>query len=256
MLDNKVILYDDNCPMCRVYTQGFVRMGILAPQGRVGLAHAPSDLIAPLDLDRARHEIPLLDTQTGVVTYGMDALFTLIGHRFPVFHSLFRHARFRALIYSVYQLVTYNRRVIAGCAPTRGGFDCAPDFNRVVRLRYLRFALCVWAALGLGVTGAAIAAHQVGLAGLLLAVLIGQGADVRQMPRNRRAWDRIGGFATDNLLFGLLIAPSLLPLSPALRWTNFGAALCLTLLDVAHRERSRRACRCKNGGAGCKKAAK
>ncbi len=253
MLDNKVILYDDNCPMCKVYTQGFVRMGILAPQGRVGLAHAPSDLIKPLDLDRARHEIPLLDTQTGHVTYGMDALFMLIGHRFPVFHPLFRHARFRALVYSVYQLVTYNRRVIAGCAPTRGGFDCAPDFNRAVRLRYLRLALCVWAALGLGATGAAVMAHQNVLAGLLLVVLIGQGVSVRQAPRARRAWDRIGGLVTDNLLFGLLLAPSLLPLPPALRWTNFCAAVCLSLLDAMRRERSRRACRCKNGGAGCKK---
>ena len=36
-LAHKVIIYDDVCPMCKAYTQGFVRIGWLPAENRVGL---------------------------------------------------------------------------------------------------------------------------------------------------------------------------------------------------------------------------
>ena len=244
MLQNKVILYDDSCPMCKAYTQGFVRMGILTPEHRVGLARAGSDYTAHLDLNRARHEIPLLDTQTGEVTYGMDVLFTLIGHRFPLFTPLFRRPHFRALVYGLYQIVTYNRRVIAGCAPPREGFDCAPDFNRAVRLRYLRFALVTWGLLAGSVAGAALEAHERVLAALILTCAGTQALGLCRTRRTRCSWDKAGGRATNSLLFGLLLAPSLLPLPAPLRWANFALALAVTLADAIRRQRNCRNCAC------------
>lgn len=242
MLEHKVIVYDDNCPMCKLYTQGFVRLGILTLEHRVGFAHAPSDYTALLDLNRARHEIPLLDTLTGEVTYGMDALFLLIGHRLPFLRPLFRSPRFRALVYSLYQIVTYNRRVIAGCAAPREGFNCAPDFHRPMRLRYLRLALVSWALLLGGVAVSAWFARQPLLLALLL---IGAGVQAlrwRLPLRSRCAWDRLGGLATNNLLFALLLIPSLLPLPAPARWANLLLAGVVTLLDALRRQRNCRNC--------------
>lgn len=247
MLTNKVILYDDSCPMCKVYTQGFVRMGILTPDHRVGMARASADTMQRLDLKRARHEIPLLDTQTGKVTYGMDALFLLIGHRFPIFTPLFRNAPFRALVYAFYQLVTYNRRVIAGCAPPREGFDCAPDFNRAARLRYLRLALASWVLL-LG--SAAFAVYHSHLFALLALLLTGAGIQTvrfAQALRRHCFWDKAGSYATNNLLFGLLLTPSLLPLPASLRWINFGVAAGITVVDAIRRQRNCRRCLSQKG---------
>lgn len=244
MLENKLIVYDDSCPMCKLYTQGFVRMRILTPEHRVGFAHADAPTMAQLDLNRARHEIPLLDIQTGEVTYGMDTLFCLIGHRFPVFTPLFRLPRFRALIYSVYQIVTYNRRVIAGCAPPREGFNCAPDFNKPVRLRYLRFAIGTWIVLLMGVIGTALWANQYVLAGLLAVCGVGQSVRLKQSRQMRCFWDKVGGVATNHLLFGLLLAPSLLPLPALARWINFGVAGTVTLLDAQRRKRNCGNCLC------------
>ena len=40
MLNNKVIVYDDSCPMCKIYTYWFVAMGLIKPENRVGFATA------------------------------------------------------------------------------------------------------------------------------------------------------------------------------------------------------------------------
>lgn len=137
-LENKVIVYDDVCPMCKAYTAGFVRMGWL--KHRTGFAAASPEMLRQIDLDRARHEIPLLDTQTGDVVYGLDALFLILGNRMPFFKPLFRNGFFRSALYQLYQIITYNRRVIAGSGSPETGFDCAPDVHLFYRWLYIGLA--------------------------------------------------------------------------------------------------------------------
>lgn len=137
-LDNKVIIYDDVCPLCKAYTGGFVRFGLL--QQRMGFAAASPELLQKIDLDRARHEIPLHDLGSGETLYGLDALFLILGARFPVLRPLFRFRPFRASLYFLYQIITYNRRVIAGSRAPAEGFDCAPDVNRFYRWLYIGLA--------------------------------------------------------------------------------------------------------------------
>lgn len=144
-LDNKVIVYDDACPMCQAYTAGFVKAGWL--KERKGFNSVDPELLSKIDFDRARHEIPLLDTKTGEVTYGLNALFLIIGERMPVFKPLFRSAWFRPLLYPLYQIITYNRRIIAGSGAPKTGCDCAPDVNLFYRWLYI--ALAVTAATSL-----------------------------------------------------------------------------------------------------------
>jgi hypothetical protein len=136
-LDSKVIIYDDVCPLCKAYTSGFVRVGWLRPENRIGFAEAPAELIGRIDIDRARHEIPLFDRATGETIYGKEALFFILGEAIPVFKPLFRMGLFRAFIFGPYQIITYNRRIIANSQPPANGFDCAPDFNAFYRWLYI-----------------------------------------------------------------------------------------------------------------------
>lgn len=138
-LENKVIVYDDACPMCQAYTAGFVKAGWL--KERRGFANVSPELLAKIDFDRARHEIPLLDTKTGEVTYGLSALFLIIGERMPIFKPLFRSAWFRPLLYPLYQIITFNRRIIAGSGAPKTGCDCAPDVNLFYRWLYISLAV-------------------------------------------------------------------------------------------------------------------
>jgi predicted DCC family thiol-disulfide oxidoreductase YuxK len=135
-LRHKIILYDDVCPLCKTYTKGFVSLGWLLPEHRIGFSEAPPALLGRIDLDRARHEIPLHDIESGETLYGKDALFYILGEALPLLKPLFRFPLFRAAVFGLYQLITYNRRVIAGSRKPERGFDCAPDFNVFYRVLY------------------------------------------------------------------------------------------------------------------------
>lgn len=136
-LSSKVIVYDDVCPLCKAYTSGFVRAGWLRPENRIGFAEAPAELLGQIDIDRARHEIPLHDRITGETLYGKEALFFILGEAVHIFRPLFRMRLFRAFIFCLYQIITYNRRIIANSRPPAQGFDCAPDFNAFYRWLYI-----------------------------------------------------------------------------------------------------------------------
>lgn len=140
ILAQKVIIYDDVCPMCKAYTNGFVQLGWLPIENRLGFSEAPHDILTKIDQNRARHEIPLYDKVTGETLYGKDALFYILGEQMPVLKPLFRFFLFRAFILALYQIITYNRRIIAGSQKPKTGFDCAPDFNTFYRWLYILLA--------------------------------------------------------------------------------------------------------------------
>ena len=142
-LAHKIIIYDDVCPMCKAYTEGFVHLGWLPSENRIGFSEVPKTILDQIDSDRARHEIPLFDTETGETLYGKDALFYILGEQMPVLKPLFGFAPFRAIIFGFYQIITYNRRIIAGSPTPKTGFDCAPDFHPFYRWLYISLATVV-----------------------------------------------------------------------------------------------------------------
>jgi predicted DCC family thiol-disulfide oxidoreductase YuxK len=211
-LENKVIIYDDVCPMCNAYTAGFVRLGWL--KNRLGFATTPTETLQKIDLDRARHEIPLLDTRTGEVVYGLDALFLILGARMPFLKPVLGSRFFRAPLYQLYQIITYNRRIIAGSRPADVGFDCAPDVNLFYRWLYIGVAIAAasllfWQNLPLG-------------APFLIAFgsVFGIAAGAVFLTRKKLDW--IGHWATVALVAGLCLG--LLPAFEAARWAVLGLA--------------------------------
>lgn len=86
-LKDHVIIYDDECPMCILYTRQFVKTGMLDKDGRVPFANVDA-LNVPVDKQRACNEIALVNTVNGEVTYGMQSLFKIIGHSFPMLNGL------------------------------------------------------------------------------------------------------------------------------------------------------------------------
>lgn len=210
--ESKVIIYDDVCPMCNAYTSCFIYLGWL--KHRTAFAEASPELLCQIDLDRARHEIPLHDTTTGKTLYGLDALFFILGGRYPWLRPLFRNRLFRAVLRQVYQIITYNRRVIAGSSAPAIGFDCAPDVHLPYR----------WLYIGLAVTGGtALFAGLDGLDGwgqaLMAALLVLHSGMLAMGLAVRKKLDFAGHWATLFLLSGLLL--SILPAQP---WVLAGVA--------------------------------
>ncbi|MFK8058082.1 MAG: hypothetical protein AB8F78_18285 [Saprospiraceae bacterium] len=145
-MKNYTFLYDDACPMCQGYTSAFKQLKL---SDRQAFSQIDIDNLPGLDLDRGRHEIPMLDTQTGEVRYVLDAMTEAIGEGLPILRPLVRNGVFLKALKPLYWLITYNRRVIAGTKPPVEGLDCAPDFHAGWRWTYVALALAVALAIGL-----------------------------------------------------------------------------------------------------------
>ncbi|GAO42985.1 DCC1-like thiol-disulfide oxidoreductase family protein [Flavihumibacter petaseus] len=149
-LRHHVILYDAECPLCRVYTSAFVHSGMLDAGGRKPYQDQQAIAACPLlDRQRAVNEIALIDTRTGQVTYGIDSLLKVICTAFPALRILLSPRPIVWFLKKAYAFVSYNRRVIIpGAAATVNGKK--PDLSEVglqpgFRLHYrIAFLLFAW----------------------------------------------------------------------------------------------------------------
>lgn len=140
-LKDQMIIYDDSCPMCTAYTGAFTQLGWLSE--RIPFSTVSKDLLGKIDVDRGRHEIPLYNPLNETVIYGLDALFLIIGSRFPWLKPLLKNRVFRLFWKQIYWIITYNRRIIAGSRAPRTGLDCAPDRHLGYRWLYIGILLMI-----------------------------------------------------------------------------------------------------------------
>lgn len=146
-LNHHVLIFDEDCPMCRAYTGAFIKTGMLDRNGRKAYCEMDDATSSLLDLDKARNEIALVNTKTGNVIYGIDSLFTVLAHAFPFFGPLFRFKPFRWLMKKVYAFISYNRKVIIPSDHKKTG--CVPDYKLTYRWVYIVFT---WLATSLVLT--------------------------------------------------------------------------------------------------------
>jgi hypothetical protein len=149
-LKTKTLVYDNNCPMCTWYTGKMVNAGLIESNVRVPFEQLDLDNQCLLDLKRARHEIPMIDQNTGEVLYGLDALTIVFANSYPILKPVITRKWFKTGLKPLYYFISYNRRVIAGGAPENSNaFSFAPDFNLGWRLALIAVgfgytALCIY----------------------------------------------------------------------------------------------------------------
>ena len=126
-MKNKVLIYDDNCPLCTWYSSLFVSCGLLPTEGRKPFSALDSSLLKAIDLDKSRNEIPLLDTKSGNVLYGIDALLEILGQRSGFIKTTGKIKPINWLLKKIYKFISYNRKVIVAKKCSTGAIDCSPD---------------------------------------------------------------------------------------------------------------------------------
>lgn len=136
-MKTKILVYDDNCPLCTWYSSLFTRYGFLHPDGRVAFSTLDQEHLKLIDVDKSRNEIPLLDTATGQVVYGIDALLEILGQRFTVIKTIGHTKLVNRVLKKLYKLISFNRKVIVAkkCGP--GAIDCVPDMNYFYRILFM-----------------------------------------------------------------------------------------------------------------------
>lgn len=221
---NNLIIYDDSCPMCKAYTQGFVGMGLLSPENRVGFANTDDALRSKIDIEKGRHEIPLLDKETGQVRYGLKALTYLLSLQWPFLAPILKSKFLYFCLYPFYQVITYNRRLIANSRSPQEGYDCAPDFNAFYRAIYLLIGLLITLSIGLSL--------PIPILGVWVTLFLIASVFIMGSRRGVDRWDAFGHLGTVGIITALLTWPllglsSVLPLWGTLGWGGFALLIGL-----------------------------
>lgn len=136
-MNSKIIIYDDNCPLCSAYTNAFVKTGMIDKAGRKDFSSIEPTLIEKIDMKRSINEIPLLDTETNEVWYGIDALLEILQQKIPGIKKAGNIKPVKWLLQKLYKFISYNRRVIVAAKKQTTGFDCTPDFNTRYRFMFM-----------------------------------------------------------------------------------------------------------------------
>nr|WP_322625212.1 hypothetical protein [uncultured Flavobacterium sp.] len=139
-LKQQTLVYDKDCPLCRAYTAGFVKTGMLDENGRLPYADLNTDTCTFVDADRARNEIALIDHKSKTVTYGIDSLLKVLGHSMPIVEKLGKTKPMYFILKKLYSFVSYNRKVIIPSGKSNTEVRCIPDFNLKYRIAYIVFA--------------------------------------------------------------------------------------------------------------------
>ena len=140
-LRDHCIIYDDECPMCELYTGAFVNYGFLEKNGRRPFSKLRSDERQLLDLARSKNEIPLINTATGQVTYGLSTLLNILSHRWAVFGLVKSFKPLLWLVSKCYRFISFNRKVMV--PGSVDGQSCVPSFHLPYRLVYLILGILI-----------------------------------------------------------------------------------------------------------------
>lgn len=135
--NTKTLVYDDACPLCVWYTGAFVKTGLLDAEERKAFSAASPELLHDINWQRSKNEIPLLDTTTHQVLYGIDALLEILAQRCPWVKTIGTWEPIHWFLKRLYSFISYNRKVIVAKKAAAGTIDCTPAFNVFYRLLFM-----------------------------------------------------------------------------------------------------------------------
>ncbi len=215
-LQNHTLVYDKDCPMCCVYTKIFMKTGILDENGRTPFG-AEQFSLKDWDYNRAQNEIALINRSDQTVTYGIDSMFKVVGHRFKWLNPLFRWKPFYWFMKKLYSFISYNRKVIAPPPKNPAEVTCTPDVNLKYRWLYIIFAIVMAAGLCAGAL-LNIPGYEFIPAFLTLSIIITLRFTVQMgltylTDRKAPLLDYLGNLATVNLVLAALVAPIFIAVS-------------------------------------------
>ncbi|WP_166926178.1 thiol-disulfide oxidoreductase DCC family protein [Flavobacterium poyangense] len=143
-LQNQTLLYDEDCPLCQVYTTGFIKAKMLDENGRKSYSQLSENEQNFVDVNRASNEIALIDNKNQTVLYGIDSLLKVIGYSFPAIEKIGNLKPLNFFLKKLYSFVSYNRKVIIPNKVNKEAkLQCVPNFNYKYRFLFIGFATAV-----------------------------------------------------------------------------------------------------------------
>lgn len=235
---NHTLIYDNECPMCTIYSKGFTKYGMLDENGREAFTEISVRNKNLVDFSRAKNEIALVDHENNKVTYGLDSLLMIIGSSFPLLERIARIQPLYGFFKKVYSFVSYNRKQIIPSEKESTEQSCIPDFNLKYRLAYIAF-VALFSAYVLSIYSGKLDVNLAPNFLRELAVCLGQIIwQILFLKRylKDKLWDYLGNMMTVSLLGTLLLIPALLiRFTPVFYLIYFGIVVFIMFLEHLRR---------------------
>ena len=143
-LTNQTLLFDEDCPLCKVYTSGFIKVGMLDENGKKPYCQLSDEEQNFIDVERASNEIALVDNENKTVIYGIDSLLKVIGFSFPWIEKVGNIKPIKNFLKKLYSFISYNRKVIIPSKINKEiKLQCVPDFSYKYRILYILFTVFI-----------------------------------------------------------------------------------------------------------------
>jgi len=140
-LQNHTLIYDNECPMCNIYSKGFITCGMLDENGREAFTELTLKNKNLIDFKHAKNEIALVDHNKNEVIYGLDSLLLIIGNSFPFFGKIARIQPLYWFFKKLYSFVSYNRKQIIPSKKDDTEQSCIPDLNFFIQISNLHLRI-------------------------------------------------------------------------------------------------------------------
>lgn len=237
-LQNHTLIYDNECPMCNIYSKGFIKSGMLNESGREAFTELSFKNKNLIDFNRAKNEIALVDHNKNKVIYGLDSLLLIIGNSFPKLEKIARIQPLYWFFKKLYSFVSYNRKQIIPSKNDDIKNSCVPDFNLKYRLIYIGFVV-LFSGLVLGVFSSKFGLNLNQNFARELIICLGQivwQTLFLRMYLKEKIWDYLGNMMTVSLIGTLLLIPVLfINLSPVFNLVYFGIVVFIMFLEHIRR---------------------
>ncbi|WP_185225829.1 DCC1-like thiol-disulfide oxidoreductase family protein [Chryseobacterium indologenes] len=237
-LNNHTLIYDNECPMCNLYSKGFTQYGMLAEKGREAFTEISVGNKNLIDFDRAKNEIALIGHDHNKVVYGLDSLLLIIGNSFPTLAKIARVPPLYWFFKRLYSFVSYNRKQIIPSPKEYTEESCIPDFNLKYRIAYIAFVF-FFSAYILSIFSVKLGLGLEQNFGRELSVCLGQilwQTLFLKTYLKEKLWDYLGNMMTVSLLGTFLLIPALLTgFSPVFYSMYFGIVVFVMFLEHIRR---------------------
>lgn len=237
-LKNHTLIYDNECPMCEMYSKGFTKYGMLDENGREAFTEISVRNKDLVDFHRAKNEIALVDHDKNRVVYGLDSLLLIIGSSFPLLERIARIQPLYWFFKKVYSFVSYNRKQIIPSKKDNTEQSCVPDFNLKYRLIYIAFVMFFSAyALSLysGKLGGNVTPNFLRELAVCLGQVLWQTLFLQRYLKDK-IWDYLGNMMTVSLIGTLLLIPALfVNITPFFHFIYFGIVVIIMFLEHLRR---------------------
>lgn len=209
-LKNHTLIYDNECPMCNLYSKGFIKSGMLDENGREAFTEVSCKNKNLIDFTRAKNEIALVDHNRNAVIYGLDSLLAIIGNSFPLLEKITKIQSLYWFFSKLYSFVSYNRKQIIPSKNT--DYSCTPDFNLRYRLAYIVFVILFSSLIGYACkekSGLSSGLDVIWLPVFYIVLILWQLLFLQSYSKEN-IWDYLGNMMTVSLIGSLLFFPVLI----------------------------------------------